>query len=89
MQKKLQKYIGFAFAAKKLVFGTDLVLASIRRRQARLVLLATDVSHRTAKQVLDKSSFLWRGRGTGRLYDGRAGPGSGQGSPCCSSGHNR
>lgn len=57
MQKKLQKYIGFAFAAKKLVFGTDLVLASIRRRQARLVLLATDVSHRTAKQVLDKSSF--------------------------------
>ncbi len=57
MQGKLQKYIGFAFAAKKLVLGTDLVLASIRRRQAKLVLLAADVSARTTKQVLDKSSF--------------------------------
>ena len=57
MQSKLQKYIGFAWAAKGLILGTDLVVTSIRRRQAKLVLLAVDASDRTAKQVLDKSGF--------------------------------
>ena len=57
MQNKLLKYIGFAYAAGALVLGTDLVLSSIRRRQARLVILASDVSARTAKQVLDKSTY--------------------------------
>lgn len=57
IQNKLLKYIGFAYAARELVLGTDLVLTSIRRRQAHLVILASDVSDRTAKQVLDKSAY--------------------------------
>lgn len=57
MQNKLLKYIGFAYAAGALVLGTDLVLTAIRRQQARLVILARDVSDRTAKQILDKSDY--------------------------------
>lgn len=57
MQSKLLKYIGFARAAGALVLGTDLVLTAIRRRQARIVILAADASARTAKQIQDKSSF--------------------------------
>lgn len=57
MQDKLLKYVGFAWAAHGLVLGTDLTLAAIRRRQARLVILARDVSERTAKQILDKSLY--------------------------------
>lgn len=57
MQSKLLKYIGFARAAGALVMGTDLVLTSVRRRQARIVVLAADASARTVKQVKDKSSF--------------------------------
>lgn len=57
MQSKLLKYMGFASAARALVLGTDLVLTSIRKRQARIVILAADASVRTAKQIQDKSSF--------------------------------
>ena len=57
MQSKLLKYIGFASAARALVLGTDLVLTSIRKRQARIVILAADPSARTAKQIQDKSKY--------------------------------
>lgn len=57
MQSKLLKYIGFACAARALVLGTDLVLASVRKGKARIIILAADASARTAKQIQDKSNF--------------------------------
>lgn len=51
------KSLGLAFAAGKLVSGTDFVVDAIRQNKAKLVFLANDASDNTKKKVRDKASF--------------------------------
>ena len=54
MEEKILKYIGFAAAGRGTATGTALVLDAVRAGKAKIVLLASDASARTAKQVCDK-----------------------------------
>ena len=55
---KILTYLGLASAKRSVVLGTDLVLKEIRKQQINLcVLLASDASDRTKKQITDKCSF--------------------------------
>ena len=50
--------MGFAAASRTAVTGTDLVLDEIRRaKKDTCVILASDVSERTEKQIADKCAF--------------------------------
>lgn len=55
----LGRYIGLCFASRSLVCGCELALAQIRRdpKKVYLVLLASDASDRTAKQMRDKCAY--------------------------------
>lgn len=61
--EKALSYVGFAARSGKLAAGTDQVLTEVRRASSRsasdgiAVLLATDASDRTKKQVRDKCAF--------------------------------
>lgn len=61
--EKALSYVGFAARSGKLAAGTDQVLTEVRKSSARsfshgiAVLLATDASERTKKQVRDKCAF--------------------------------
>lgn len=55
---KILTYLGLASAKRSVVLGTDLVLKEIRKGKDSLcVLLASDASERTKKQITDKCSF--------------------------------
>ena len=54
MEEKILKYLGFAAAGRSTATGTALVLDCVRAGKAKIVLLASDASARTAKQVRDK-----------------------------------
>lgn len=49
--------LGLAYLAKKVVLGTDYVIAGIRNSKIHLVLLANDSSDNTIKKILDKSKY--------------------------------
>ena len=55
---KILTYLGLAAAKRSVVLGTDLVLREVRRKKGTVcVLLASDASERTAKQITDKCKF--------------------------------
>lgn len=55
---KTLTYLGLAAAKRSVVVGTDLVLREVRRQKGTVcVLLASDASERTAKQITDKCKF--------------------------------
>lgn len=55
---KILTYLGLAAAKRSIVLGTDLVLKEIRKQKGSLcVLLASDASERTTKQITDKCKF--------------------------------
>ena len=52
-------YFGISAKAGKVVSGTDLVLAEMQKRRVKLVIIATDASEKTKKNIkyyCDKSS---------------------------------
>ena len=49
--------LGLAMRARALAVGTSSVLESVRGGKARLVLIASDASANTQKQLTDKASF--------------------------------
>ena len=52
---KILTYLGLAAAKRSVVLGTDLVLREIRKKKGTVcVLLASDASERTKKQISDK-----------------------------------
>ena len=53
----LERTIGLCRAAGGVVIGTDSVLAEIRRGRAKFLLIASDASERTLKQLTDKCAF--------------------------------
>lgn len=53
----MNKNLGLAYVAKKLVIGTDKTIDMVRKQRVYLVLLASDASHLTKKKILDKSRF--------------------------------
>lgn len=56
-QNKYLSTLGLARAAKKLVVGTEQVRNSIKKQKALLVIIASDVSDNTKKELLDSCSF--------------------------------
>lgn len=57
MMKRWMQILGLANRARKIVSGEELVITEIRRRRAKLVLLAGDASQNTAKRVTDKCTY--------------------------------
>ena len=56
--EKILAYLGFAAASRTAVTGTDPVLDEIRRaKKDTCVVMASDVSERTEKQIADKCAF--------------------------------
>lgn len=49
-----ERYIGLCMAAGGVVTGTDSVIAEVRHGRAKFVLVASDASERTRKQLTDK-----------------------------------
>jgi len=50
-------FLGLAYRARKVVSGEETVVQSIRRSQAKLVMLSKDASDRTIKTITDKCRF--------------------------------
>jgi ribosomal protein L7Ae-like RNA K-turn-binding protein len=48
--------LGLAYAARKVVIGTEEVVKAIQKKQLQLVLLATDASENTTKKIKDKTN---------------------------------
>ena len=53
----IERYIGLCMAAGGVKTGVDIVLGEVRAHRAKLVLLASDASERTKKQVRDKCTY--------------------------------
>lgn len=56
-REKLLNYIGLAKNAGALVSGVDLVVDTVRKRKAAVVLYAEDISPSSLKKLKDKTSF--------------------------------
>ena len=55
---KILTYVGLAAAKRSATLGADLVLKEIRKGKRTIcVILASDASERTKKQITDKCSF--------------------------------
>lgn len=52
-----ERYIGLCMAAGGVKTGVDIVLGEVRSHRAKFVLLASDASDRTKKQVTDKCTY--------------------------------
>lgn len=57
MKKNTLGVIGLAARARGIAIGTNQVLEAVRGKKAKLVLIASDVSDNTLKNINDKSSF--------------------------------
>lgn len=57
MNNKVLSMLGIATRAGKVVSGEFLVEKSIKRRKAKLVIVATDASDNTKKLFTDKTTF--------------------------------
>lgn len=55
--KEVLSFIGLANKAKKIIIGTELVIKSIQKGQAFLVIIAIDVSDNTNKKMIDKCKY--------------------------------
>lgn len=51
------KRIGLAYRAKKVVLGTDNIIAGMKNHKVKLVVIATSASLNTQKVIQDKASF--------------------------------
>lgn len=55
--EKILKYISLAAASRSVAFGTDQVLRRVRQGGSICVLLSSDASARTVKQISDKCAY--------------------------------
>jgi ribosomal protein L7Ae-like RNA K-turn-binding protein len=56
-KEKALNLLGLATRARKLESGSQTVIDAIRKKKAKLVILADDASPNTKKQFLDKSDY--------------------------------
>ena len=56
-QNKFLSTLGLAWVAGKLTLGTEQVRDTVKKRRAHLVILASDTSDNTKKEVLDSCEF--------------------------------
>lgn len=56
-EQKVLNLLGLATRARAVVFGEDQILKSIRTKEAKLVLLASDIGVNTRKSLTDKSAY--------------------------------
>lgn len=54
MKNNYLNIVGLAYRARKCVTGEDLIIQHIRNKSAKLILIATDISERTKKKLIDK-----------------------------------
>ena len=52
-----ERYIGLCMAAGGIITGVDSVLGTVRGGKAKFVLIASDASDRTKKQLTDKCTY--------------------------------
>ena len=52
----MDKTLGLAFRAKKVLLGTDLVVENLRKGKINLIFLASDASFNTIKKINDKAT---------------------------------
>ena len=59
MKAQLSKYLGLCAASRSAVCGSELAIGAVRKNPAKvnLMLLASDASARTEKQVTDKCAL--------------------------------
>ncbi len=59
MKAQLSKYLGLCAASRAAICGSELAIGAIRKNSAKvnLMILASDASARTEKQVTDKCAF--------------------------------
>ena len=57
MNNRVLGWIGLCMAAGGVTTGFDLIIGDVRCGKSKLVLLASDASDRTKKQLTDKCSF--------------------------------
>ncbi len=57
MKQNTVGVIGLAARARGIVIGTNQVLEAVRGNKAKLVLIASDVSDNTKKQLFDKTTY--------------------------------
>ncbi len=56
-RKEIFNLMGLGARGRLIVSGNEQVIASIRNQELKLVIIATDASEATKKQLIDKSSF--------------------------------
>src|SRR5699024_12527924 len=54
MHKSYLNMLGLAYRARACILGFDLIVKNIKRRRAKLVLIAKDCSKQTRKKITDK-----------------------------------
>ncbi|MER2071649.1 MAG: ribosomal L7Ae/L30e/S12e/Gadd45 family protein, partial [Psychrobacillus sp.] len=54
IEQQITQLLGLATRARKTISGEELVVKEIRSKKAKLVILANDASHNTAKKLNDK-----------------------------------
>lgn len=57
MKNKIKTMLGFAKKAGKITSGEGITLENLKNGRVKLVILANDASHNTAKRIKDKSSY--------------------------------
>lgn len=56
-KSKILNLIGLATRARKTSMGTDIVINSIQRKEAKIVFIANDASDETIKKLQDKCNY--------------------------------
>ncbi len=54
MNKQYLNLLGLAFRARKCTLGEELILKNIQNKQAKIVLIASDISESTKKKIINK-----------------------------------
>lgn len=54
---KIKQLLGLCMRAGRLTSGENIVLDNIRNHKAKLIIVTSDLSERTLKQITDKSNY--------------------------------
>ncbi|MQS51519.1 L7Ae/L30e/S12e/Gadd45 family ribosomal protein [Companilactobacillus mishanensis] len=57
MKKDFLNFLGIAVRAGKIISGTELTLQGVRDNTVKLVIIASDCSDRTKKEISNKTDF--------------------------------
>ena len=56
-KKEIINFLGLATKAGKIVTGTDLVIDSVAKGKAKIVVISTDISDRSQKDIVNKTNY--------------------------------